>query len=200
MANVKTAVSIEKSLFELAERIAREMKVSRSSLFALALQDFIHHRHNEELLRRIDEAYQDSPDADEQERLCKMRRKQRKVVGGMVIQQGDIFWIELDEPSCSDPGYTHPHVVVQNNVFNRSRINRVIVCALSSNLKRGAAPGHVLLEPGEANLPRQSVVIVFQLFTVDKSYLGDLIGTLSKIRVRQILDGIDLILEPREIR
>jgi mRNA interferase MazF len=118
----------------------------------------------------------------------------------MVIQQGDIFWIELDEPSGSAPGYTHPHVVVQNNVFNRSRINTVFVCALSSNLKRAAAPGNVLLEPGEANLSKQSVVIVSQLFTVDKSLLGDLIGTLSKRRVRQILDGIELILEPREIR
>lgn len=118
----------------------------------------------------------------------------------MVIQQGDIFWIELDEPPGSAPGYTHPHVVVQNNVFNRSRINTVVVCALSSNLKRTAAPGNVLLEPGEANLPKQSVVIVSQLFTVDKSSLGDLIGTLSKRRVRQILDGIKLILEPRELR
>jgi mRNA interferase MazF len=118
----------------------------------------------------------------------------------MVIQQGDIFWIELDEPSGSAPGYTHPHVVVQNNVFNRSRINTVVVCALSSNIKRAAAPGNVLLEMGEANLPKQGVVIVSQLFTIDKSDLGDLIGTLSGNRVRQILDGIVLILEPREVR
>lgn len=118
----------------------------------------------------------------------------------MVVQQGEIFWIELDEPSGSAPGYIHPHVVVQNNVFNRSRINTVVVCALSSNLKRAAAPGNVLLDPGEANLSKQSVVVVSQLFTVDKGDLGDLIGTLSKRRVRQILDGIKLILEPREIR
>ncbi|GKT10894.1 hypothetical protein [Desulforhabdus sp. TSK] len=82
MANVKTAVSIDKSLFEQAESIAREMKVSRSSLFALALQDFIRHHQNEELLRRINEAYEDLPDADEQERVGKMRRKQRRVVEG----------------------------------------------------------------------------------------------------------------------
>jgi mRNA interferase MazF len=118
-----------------------------------------------------------------------------------VIQQGDIFWIELDdEPSDSGPAYTHPHVVVQNNIFNQSRINTTVVCALSSNLKRATAPGNVLLEPGEANLAKQSVVIVSQLFTVDKSHLGDLTGTLSKKRVREILDGIELILEPREIQ
>ena len=39
----------------------------------------------------------------------------------MVINQGDIFWIELDEPSGSEPGYLHPHVIIQNNLFNRSR-------------------------------------------------------------------------------
>ena len=82
MANIKTAISIDKSLFEQAESVAREMKVSRSSLFALALQDFIRHHQNEELLRRINEAYEDVPDADEQERVRKMRRKQRKVVEG----------------------------------------------------------------------------------------------------------------------
>jgi mRNA interferase MazF len=61
----------------------------------------------------------------------------------MVINQGDIFWIELDEPSGSAPGYRHPHVVIQNNVFNRSRINTVVVCALTSNLRRASdAPRH----------------------------------------------------------
>ena len=42
----------------------------------------------------------------------------------MVINQGDIFWINLDEPYGSEPGYRRPHVVIQNNVFNRSRIHR----------------------------------------------------------------------------
>jgi len=117
----------------------------------------------------------------------------------MVIQQGDIFWIELDAPPGSEPGYRHLHVVIQNNVFNTSRINTVVVCALTSNLRRATAPGNVLLEPGEANLPRQSVVNVSQIFTVDKSQLRDKIGTLSARRVRDILNGIRLLTEPREL-
>ena len=116
----------------------------------------------------------------------------------MVISQGDVFWIDLDDPNGSEPAYRHPHVVVQNNVFNRSRINTVAVCALTSNLKRAAAPGNVLLEPGEANLPRQSVVNISQIFAVDKAMLEDKIGALSAQRVRQILSGISLLLEPRE--
>jgi mRNA interferase MazF len=117
----------------------------------------------------------------------------------MVINQGDVFWINLGEPAVSEPGYRHPHVVIQNNVFNRSRINTVVVCALTSNLRRAAAPGNVLLEEGEANLPRQSVVNVSQIFTADKDDLVEKIGSLSPRRVLQVLDGIWLLTEPRDI-
>lgn len=117
----------------------------------------------------------------------------------MVIEQGDVFWVDLGEPSGSGPGYRHPHVVVQNNVFNRSRLSTVVVCVLTSNLKRAKVPGNVLLEKGEANLPKQSVVNVSQVFTVDKGDLVERISTLSRGRVRQILDGILLVTEPRDI-
>jgi len=115
-----------------------------------------------------------------------------------VIRQGDIYWIDLDEPGGSEPGYRHPHIVVQNNLFNHSRINTVLVCPLTSNLKRADSPGNVLLSKREANLPKPSVVNVSQIFTVDKSQLGDYIGTLTSERLRQVLDGIKLLLEPRE--
>ena len=117
----------------------------------------------------------------------------------MVISQGNIYWIDLGEPSGSAPGYLHPYVVIQNNVFNLSRINTVVVCALTSNLQRAESPGNVLLNEGEADLSKQSVVIVSQIFTVDKSDLGEYIGMLSKKRVRQILDGIRMLTEPREL-
>lgn len=116
----------------------------------------------------------------------------------MVINQGDIYWVDLGEPSGSEPGYKHPHVVIQNNLFNRSQIQTVIVLALTSNLKRADAPGNILVEKGEANLPKQSVVNVSQVFTVDKSQLDEYIGTLSSKRVREILSGIKLVIEPRE--
>jgi len=117
----------------------------------------------------------------------------------MVIKQGDVYWVDLGDQSGSGSGYRHPHVVVQNNLFNRSRLNTVVVCVLTSNLKRSGAPGNVLLEQGEANLPRQSVVNITQLFTVDREDLVERIGRLSHKRVRQILDGILLLMEPRDI-
>jgi len=117
----------------------------------------------------------------------------------MVVKQGDVFWIDLSEPSGSEPAYRHPHVVVQNNLFNRSRIQTVVVCALTSNLKRAKAPGNVLLSKGEANLPKQSVVNVSQLFTVDRSDLVERIGSLSRKRIEEIVEGIHLLVTPRDV-
>jgi len=117
----------------------------------------------------------------------------------MVINQGDIYWVEIDEPTGSEPGYSHPHVVIQNNLYNQSKIKTVIVCVLTSNLKYADVPGNVALEKGEANLPKASVVNVSQIFTIDKTQLDEYIGTLSSKRVNEILDGISLFLEPRDL-
>jgi mRNA interferase MazF len=117
----------------------------------------------------------------------------------MVINQGDVFWIDLGEPDGSEPGYERPCVVIQNNVFNASRLHTVIVCLITSITKRADAPGNVLLNDGEANLSKQSVVLVSQVYTVDKSQLGEYVGTLSSKRIRQILNGLELVTEPREI-
>jgi mRNA interferase MazF len=57
-------------------------------------------------------------------------------------------------------------------------------------LHRANEPGNVLLEVGEGNLPRQSVVVVSQISSVDKARLGERIGSLSDTRVEQILAGL----------
>jgi mRNA interferase MazF len=117
----------------------------------------------------------------------------------MVICQGDIYWIDLGQPIGSEPGYIRPYVVIQNDVLNSSQIRTVIVCALTTNLRRSRAIGNVLLEAGEADLAEQSVVNVSQVFTVDKALFTDKIGKLSRKRVRQILAGLALLTTPREI-
>ena len=116
----------------------------------------------------------------------------------MVIKQGEIFWVDLVEPKGSEPGYRHPHIVIQNNLFNASLINTIVVCSLTSNLSRAKAPGNVLLNKGEANLPKKSVVNISQIFTVNKADLVEKIGQVSDKRKTEILDGIKLLTEPRE--
>ena len=117
----------------------------------------------------------------------------------MIVNQGDVFWVELNRPHGSEPGYKHPHVVIQNNLFNRSNINTVVVCVVTSNLARANSPGNVILNKGEANLPKKSVVNISQIVTINKSDLIEKIGTLSKSKFQEILMGIYLIINPREI-
>jgi len=117
----------------------------------------------------------------------------------MVIAQGDVFWLDTGALRGSGPGFKRPHVVVQNDVFNASRIQTTVLCAVTSNLARAKAPGNLLLRKGEANLPRPSVVNVSQVVTVDKSVLREKIGTLSRRRVREIVSGLRLVVEPREL-
>ena len=117
----------------------------------------------------------------------------------MVIEQGEIYWVDLGEPSGSAPGYRHPHIVVQNDIFNRSRINTVVVCVITSNLKRAKIPGNVVIEKGEANMPKKSMVNVTQLYTVDKKDLVEKIGKVSEKKLHRILEGVSLVLRPQKI-
>lgn len=117
----------------------------------------------------------------------------------MVITQGDVYWVELNDPIGSEPGYSHPAVVIQNNLYNQSKINTVIICMLTSDLKYAKMSGNVLLEKSEAGLPKASIVNVSQLLTVDKTQLGEYIGTLPRKRIYQILDGVTSFLEPRDL-
>ena len=80
MANVKTAISMEKPLFREVEVLAQELKISRSHLFALAAREFIERHNNKKLLDAINKAYDDTPDTDDQENLRQMRSKHRALV------------------------------------------------------------------------------------------------------------------------
>ena len=126
-----------------------------------------------------------------------MRQRNRS---SMVVNQGDIYWVQLDEPSGTEPGYAHPHVVIQDNVINHSRIDTVVMCALTTNSKRANAPGNVLLEVGEANLPKQSIVVVSQVSTVNRAQLGEYIGSLTQQRINQILAGMQFLQRMTERR
>jgi metal-responsive CopG/Arc/MetJ family transcriptional regulator len=82
MANVKTAVSLQKSLFEQVDALASEMKISRSRLFALALEDFIRRSQNQKLLEQINAAYENTSDPEELTLRRRMRHQHRRIVEG----------------------------------------------------------------------------------------------------------------------
>jgi len=82
MATVKTAISIQQSLYDQAEAMAREMQISRSRLFVLAMEEFIERRQNQRLLQEINAAYEDVPDPAEQDLQRRMRHRHRELVEG----------------------------------------------------------------------------------------------------------------------
>lgn len=118
----------------------------------------------------------------------------------MVIRQGDIFWAVLGPPRDSEPGYTRPVLVIQNDRRNKSKLNTVLVCTLTRTLSRANDPGNVLLDPSEGRLPQQSVVNVSQVFPVSKQDFREKIGWLDAARMHQILEGLHFhFLTPRDV-
>ena len=111
-----------------------------------------------------------------------------------MIRRGDIWWATLSSPRGSAPGYRRPVLVVQANAFNESRIKTVIVAIISSNVDLAAAPGNVLLHRRDSKLPRESVVNVSQLVTLNKSYLTERVGRLSDRQLGAIDEGLRLAL------
>ena len=109
------------------------------------------------------------------------------------ISEGDIFWIQPGAIAGLPAGVAHPYVVVKVNAANHDKADMMVVCALTSNIKRASWPGNVLLEVGEANLPRLSVVEVSKLSSVGKDQLGDYIGSLTEQRIKQIFSGMRLL-------
>jgi mRNA interferase MazF len=112
----------------------------------------------------------------------------------MVISQGEIWWADLPEPAGSGPGLRRPIVVVQGDPLNHSRIATVLCVPLTSNVKWATAPGNVLLAPATTGLPKDSVANVSQLVAIDKTFLSERVGKLSKTKLDLILSGIDIIL------
>lgn len=80
MLAVKTAISVDKNLFEEVENYARAKKLTRSKVFSLAAQAFIEHQKNKEMFAQINAAYADEPDAVEKAILRKSRSQHRQIV------------------------------------------------------------------------------------------------------------------------
>ena len=83
------------------------------------------------------------------------------------MRRGEVWWATLPEPTGSGPGYRRPVLIVQANEFNESRIQTVIVATMTSNLRLAEAPGNILCRTRETKLPRDSVINVSQLLTVN---------------------------------
>ena len=110
------------------------------------------------------------------------------------MYRGEIWWAILPYPTGSEPGYRRPVIIIQDDAFNRSKIQTVIVVIITSNLKLAQAPGNVFLPKKVTGLPRDSVANVSQVITIDKSFLTERITSLSLNLQEEIDNGLRLIL------
>lgn len=115
----------------------------------------------------------------------------------MVIERGEIWWATLPEPRGSEPGFSRPVLVVQSDEFNRSYISTVVAVAITSNVFQARAPGNVFLHRKVSGLPKDSVVNISQIVTIDKSFLTKRVRKLGKREMLAIEAGIQLILLPK---
>jgi mRNA interferase MazF len=110
------------------------------------------------------------------------------------LKKGEVWWAEMDEPKGSEPGYRRPVVIVQVNAFNRSQIRTVVVATITSNMFLSGAPGNVRLSRKACGLDRESVVNVSQIVTLDKTFLSDQAGKINPSKMKDIEDGLRLVL------
>ena len=111
----------------------------------------------------------------------------------MVIRRGSIYWVDFSPGKGSEPLGTRPGLVIQNDILNDSRISTIVLLAITSTLKFGELPGNVVLNKGEANLPRQCVINVTQVKSVERRSVKEKIGTLSRQRLEEVEKGLRLV-------
>jgi mRNA interferase MazF len=110
------------------------------------------------------------------------------------MQRGEIWWASLPSPKGSGPGRRRPVLVVQSDAFNASRIQTVIAAVITSNLELSSAPGNLLLRRRDSKLPKDSVVNVSQLVTLDKSFLNERVSGLPKRLAGALDESLRLVL------
>jgi mRNA interferase MazF len=110
------------------------------------------------------------------------------------VYRGEIWWASLPEPTGSEPGYRRPVLIIQDNAFNQSLIQTVIVVVITSNMDLAQAPGNVILPRKATGLPRDSVVNVSQVVTIDKAFLSERVGSLSDDIQEAVDQGLRLVL------
>lgn len=113
----------------------------------------------------------------------------------MVVYRGEIWWADLPTPVGSGPGYRRPVLVVQSDRFNASAIGTVVIAAITGNTAIGAAKGNVSLTPRQSGLPKDSVINVSQILTIDRSLLIERINTIPQKKMNQVDEGLKLVLD-----
>lgn len=110
------------------------------------------------------------------------------------MMRGELWWADFGLPFGSEPGFRRPVLILQNDSFNNSNINTIIIIPLTTNITLGEAPGNVVVPKEESKLSKDSVLVVLQLSAIDKKRLTEYIGKIKKQTLEEAEEGIKLIL------
>jgi mRNA interferase MazF len=113
----------------------------------------------------------------------------------LVIRRGGIYWVDLGEPIGSRPAKRRPVIVVQSLPYNASRLATVVAAVITSNTSLAAMPGNVFLPAVATGLPRDSVVNVTALVTLNKSELEGPVGQAPTELMRDVDRGLRHVLD-----
>ena len=111
-----------------------------------------------------------------------------------MTRRGAIWWAELGPAEGSRPAKRRPVLVIQSDPYNDSRIATVIVAVVTFNTDLAAMPGNVFLPAAATGLPRDSVVNVTQLYTLNKTDLTDRAGLLMGDLLKDVDAGLRKVL------
>ncbi len=110
------------------------------------------------------------------------------------LARGDIVWVDFGPIVDSGPAKRRPALVVQNDSLNRSRLNTVIVVSLTSRTSPAAHGANVFVSAAVTGLPKDSVVKVTELRTLDKRYLSAPVGSLDSVFMQRVDHGLRRVL------
>lgn len=112
-----------------------------------------------------------------------------------TVSRGEVWWAALDRPAASEPGFNRPILVISSDGFNHSWIRTILAAALTTNLGLAEAPGNVLVASEETGLPRDSVVNISQILTVDKEFVLERAGCLGTRAMSAVENGLRSVLD-----
>jgi mRNA interferase MazF len=112
----------------------------------------------------------------------------------LVIQRGGVYWADLGPASGSKPAKRRPVLVIQSGPFNASRLHTTVAAVITSSTRLAAMPGNVFLPASAAGLPRDSVVNVTALVTLDKTDLSSQAGLLPAALMDDVDRGLRRVL------
>ncbi|PKL07194.1 MAG: mRNA interferase MazF2 [Spirochaetae bacterium HGW-Spirochaetae-9] len=110
------------------------------------------------------------------------------------MTRGEIWWAEFGILLGSEPGFRRPVLIIQDDAFNRSKINTIIVVPLTTNLALEEAPGNVYLSKEESKLSKDSVIVVSQVSAIDRQRLQEQTVKVQRKIMDEVEEGLKLVL------